>query len=36
MANFSAMFDAKHTWKNETPRTVQKAFNSKGMTDVWD
>ena len=36
MANFSAMFDAKHTWNDEKPRTIQKAFGSKGMSDVWD
>jgi len=36
MANFSATFDAEKIWKDEKPKTIQKAFDSKGMSDVWD
>jgi len=36
MANFSATFDAEKIWKDKKPKTIQKAFDSKGMSDVWD
>jgi len=36
MANFSATFDAKKIWKDEKSKTIQDAFGSKGMSDVWD
>lgn len=36
MANFSATFDAEKIWNDEEPKTIQIAFNSKGISDVWD
>ena len=36
MANFSATFDAEEIWNDEKPKTIQEAFDSKGMSDVWD